>query len=152
MAILVAIGEENESNRAISVAYDLATTYDDRFVALHVVPNEDFQSHRESIRDIPGFGDFSISQEADGASRFAQRAVQETLDSIEYERVSMRGRVGDPAKEILAEADALDPRFLVIGGSRRSPVGKALFGSTTQEILLESDWPVVTTMTERPEE
>lgn len=152
MAILVAIGEENESNRAISTAYDLARTYDDRLVALHVVPEEDFQSHRESIQGIPGFGDFSLSQGQDGASRFAQRALQETLEAIEYDRISTRGRVGDPAEEILAVAAEVEPRFLVIGGRRRSPVGKALFGSTTQEILLESEWPVVTTMAERAEE
>ena len=56
------------------------------------------------------------------------------------------GRVGDPTEEVLAVAAELDARYVVVGGRRRSPVGKALFGSTTQEVLLESDRPVVTVM------
>jgi len=87
------------------------------------------------------------AKEEDSAARFAYRVVTDTLEEFDESRVETQGRVGDPAEEILMEADRLDPEFLAVGGGRRrSPVGKALFGSVTQEVLLNASCPVVTTM------
>jgi nucleotide-binding universal stress UspA family protein len=58
------------------------------------------------------------------------------------------GRVGEPVEELLAEADRRDARYLVIGGRKRTPVGKAVFGSMTQSVLLSADRPVMTVMRE----
>lgn len=56
--------------------------------------------------------------------------------------VSLRREHGEPAEEILAVADDLDVDAIVVQGRKRSPVGKALFGSVTQGILLDSTRPV----------
>jgi nucleotide-binding universal stress UspA family protein len=56
------------------------------------------------------------------------------------------GLVGDITDEILEYAAEHDARYLVIGGRRRSKVGKAFFQSTTQNILLRADRPVITVM------
>ncbi|MFB6354600.1 MAG: universal stress protein [Halobacteriales archaeon] len=148
MTILAAIDENPRSQNVVEVAYDLATTYDDTLVALHVVPEEDFEAHKRSLADNPEFHDFSLAQEADSARRIARRVVVDTVDDVDRSRLDPRGRVGDIADEILAEADRLDPRFLVIGGRRRSPVGKALFGNTAQQILLKAECPVVSRLTD----
>ncbi|WP_247010149.1 universal stress protein [Halorientalis litorea] len=55
---------------------------------------------------------------------------------------SLRREHGDPGEEILAVADDLDVDAIVVQGRKRSPVGKALFGSVTQGILLDSTRPV----------
>ena len=49
----------------------------------------------------------------------------------------------DPAEAVLDEIKAHDVSRLVIGLKRRSPVGKALLGSVSQRLLLESPVPVV---------
>jgi nucleotide-binding universal stress UspA family protein len=148
MAILAAIDENERSRAVVEIAADLATTYDDTLVALHVVPQENFESHRESIESLPRFQGFSVSQEKDSAKRFAKEFVLDTIDDIDLQRVEARGRVGDVTDEILAEASSLEPRFLVISGRRRSPTGKAVFGNTAQRILLNANCPVVTQLSD----
>jgi len=148
MVILAAIDDIERSKQVVTIAYDLAEKYDDTLAALHVVPTEDYDAHRRSIEKIPEFSDFSLTQEAESAENFAQRFVAESLGEYDDERIEPRGRVGDVATEILAEADRLDPRYLVISGRRRSPTGKAIFGNTAQAILLGAECPVVTKLTD----
>lgn len=73
--------------------------------------------------------------------------MKQTIDDAGID-IETRGRVGDVADETLAEADNIDPRYLVISGERRSPAGKAIFGSAAQKILLRANCPVVTKMSE----
>lgn len=148
MAILAAIDENERSKQVITIAHDLATTYDDSLIALHVVPQEDYEAHRKSLRDIPGFRDFSINQEAVSARRFAREFANSVIEDLDPDLLEPRGRVGEISDEILAEAESLDPRFMVIGGRRRSPAGKAIFGNTAQRLLLNADCPVVSKLTE----
>lgn len=52
---------------------------------------------------------------------------------------------GDPAERILAAAAERDIDSIVVGGRKRSAVGKALFGSAAQEVLRGTTVPVVVT-------
>lgn len=52
---------------------------------------------------------------------------------------------GDTVADILDVAEEQDADAIVLGGRKRSPVGKALFGSVTQSVILETDLPVVVT-------
>jgi len=145
MPILAALGEEQHTD-VVSVAYDLATTYGDTLVVLHVIPDEDFDSYKQSVQGIDEFQNVSITQEMDSAAQFARRRVSDVLDGFDSDTITTRGRVGTPTDEILSEAESIDPRYVVIGGRRRSPAGKAAFGSTTQRVLLGAECPVVTVM------
>lgn len=146
MTILAAVGDELHSNDALTVGYDLARTYDERLVVLHVIPTDEFNEHKAAIKNTPAYEHFSIDQEETSGAEIAHKVVQESLDEFDRDRIDTRGRVGTPAEKILEEADYEDASYLVIGGKRRSPVGKALFGSTTQTVLLNATCPVVTTV------
>ncbi|AGB31789.1 hypothetical protein Natpe_1936 [Natrinema pellirubrum DSM 15624] len=53
-----------------------------------------------------------------------------------------------PVPSILAVTDGIDAEYIVIGGQKRAPAGKALFWNTTQSVLLDADRPVVAVVSE----
>lgn len=148
MSILAAVGEQQEQSQIIETAVDLATAFDEELYVLHVIPEADADEHFEAIQEIDEFRDVDFSIEVDRAESIAETLVERTLDDRTLDRFSPVGRIGKPSVEILAVADDIDPRFLVIGGKRRSPTGKAVFGSVTQSVILDSEWPVVTYMSD----
>jgi len=58
--------------------------------------------------------------------------------------VSIAIEDGSPSSEILDYVDDHGIDVIVMGFRKRSPTGKALFGSTAQDVLLSTDCPVVT--------
>jgi nucleotide-binding universal stress UspA family protein len=62
--------------------------------------------------------------------------------AIEVEAMS---RHGDPAEEIIRAAEEVDADRILLGGRKRSPLGSLLFGSVTQEVMLDTTRPVVVT-------
>ncbi len=78
----------------------------------------------------------SVSQV--GAVRHAKEALEKAGVAVELEESS-----GPAVFEILHLAKRLDVNMICIGGRKRSPVGKALFGSVAQGIILGADRPVM---------
>lgn len=56
--------------------------------------------------------------------------------------VAYRGQVGEHGPAIVELADEVDADLLFVGGRKRSPTGKAVFGSTAQEVMLNAPCPV----------
>ncbi|WP_188979173.1 universal stress protein [Halocalculus aciditolerans] len=50
---------------------------------------------------------------------------------------------GEPVEEILSAAADAEADAVLVAGRKRSPVGKAVFGSVTQGVVLDSDVPVI---------
>lgn len=70
--------------------------------------------------------------------------IRRQLDyaNVDYDiRQPLRGQ--DPADEIVQTATDLGAALIVIGLRKRSPVGKMIFGSTAQVILLDAECPVL---------
>lgn len=144
MTIIAATDGTPGPDRVVSTALELATAYGDRLVVLYVFNEDEFEEHRGEIEALDDADSYSMIQGEQQAARTARRVVDATLDSADG--VDVVGRVGRPAEEILAVAVEHDARYLVVGGRKRTPVGKAVFGSVTQSVLLEADRPVVTVM------
>jgi nucleotide-binding universal stress UspA family protein len=79
------------------------------------------------------------------ASRIGSvRRAKEALEEAGVE-VTILEDSGDTEADILDEAETYDADSIVLGGRKRSPVGKAIFGSVTQGVILNSERPVVVT-------
>ncbi|MDQ2074523.1 universal stress protein [Haloarcula sp. H-GB4] len=74
-------------------------------------------------------------------------AVESYLDS-RVAAVSKRREHGDITKQIIAIADETGADSIVMGGRKRSPTGKVLFGSTTQSVMLSAKCPVMVSSSE----
>lgn len=72
------------------------------------------------------------------------RRATEILDEHDVEYSVIEGS-GNTAEDIIKKADAEDVDLIVLGGRRRRPTGKILFGSVSQEVLLNTDRPVTVT-------
>ena len=168
MTILAAVDGEQIPSPTIEEAYELARRLDEELVVVHVMPQDAFDEIKSSLNEdqrpvllAPGISYVDQSTQASGNSASTERSysiedgekaatdvarevLETTLD--EWSDVSLQGRVGEPVTETLAEVDRRDARYLVIGGRKRTPVGKAIFGSLTQSFLLNADRPVLTVM------
>lgn len=170
MAIVAAVDGEQQPAQPVEVGYELAFQFDEELVVLHVMDQEIFDRRRRAVNKegavetqsvTPVVYDdqntqpaspsgstnpYTIEDAEKDAANIAHDVLERTLD--DWQNVTCQGRVGEPTKEILDEATRRDANYLVIGGRKRSPVGKAMFGSITQSILLAADRPVVTVMAE----
>ncbi|MFW5900594.1 MAG: universal stress protein [Halodesulfurarchaeum sp.] len=171
MTILAAVDGESVPDRVCEVGADLAEPREEELVVVHVMDSEAFEKRRESgdsdatllserlAPDIAYGGRrprssesrsqperYNIEDAQHDAERVARDVVEATLEDASA--VTCVGRVGEPVEEILGEADRREARYLVIGGRKRTPVGKAVFGSYTQSILLNADRPVMTVMSD----
>lgn len=164
--ILAAIDGEDGSDVVVETGADLAAAFDEELAVMHVMSEDHYESVRnrltkgESVTypietkahvsvssSAGGSGEgYPIDAAADDAAAVAGSVVERALGEEPDVDVRTVGRVGEATGEIAEELERSDARYLVIGGRKRSPVGKALFGSTTQSILLNTDRPVMTCM------
>lgn len=73
----------------------------------------------------------------------AVRLVADLLEEagIEYELYESSG---EPAPEVVKAAEERDVDMICLSGRQRSPTGKVVFGSVTQDVILSTTRPVVT--------
>ncbi|USZ66967.1 universal stress protein [Halorussus salilacus] len=105
-----------------------------------------------TITGLPGVGpevsvtlfhDFTDNPE--GASVHQVAAVRRAAEHLEDEGVEVgyAESSGAPAEAILETAADIDADLLCLAPRGRSPTGKALFGSVTQQVLLEATRPAL---------
>jgi nucleotide-binding universal stress UspA family protein len=87
----------------------------------------------------------SFTDNPSGASATQLGSVREATELLEEHGIEVRvtESSGDPADQILDAAENEDADLIVISGRKRSPTGKALFGSVTQSVILNAERPVM---------
>ena len=147
MTILTAISGDDDVDKLIQIGLEISEGLDLQLAVVHVASADDFESYREEMENVPGMSEYSIEQREDNATRTAERLVDTAVpkDSIP-EDILYLGKVGEPTDEVLVAAEETDARYLVIGGRKRSPTGKAVFGSVSQSILLNAEIPTISIM------
>jgi len=134
MPIVAAVDHSERAEAVLEQAAGLADALD---TALHV-------AHVGSV-GVPtisgGFDPDRDRQYAGQQARGVARKLAEDVGAVgEFEPV---GLAGDPAEAVLEHSREVDADYIVVSGRKRSAVGQAVFGSFTQQLLLEADRPVV---------
>lgn len=122
----------------------------------------------DALRELPGREELAVTVlhvheeidvPADEAGRSVIESINEDIDSLqgvpdavyraaeELESLGIQADVatmrGDAVPTILDAAADVGADAILVAARDRSPVGKAMFGSVTQGVILNSDIPVI---------
>jgi nucleotide-binding universal stress UspA family protein len=140
-SVLLAIGPNDRSHvdTLLDVVESVAGPTGAMVYLVHVFTHDEYN-------ELMGQMDADSTTEDIGPDELAARQndVRTPVSRLEELRIDheIRGVVGYPNKEIVKTANELGVDMLFIGGQHRSPSGKAIFGDSAQQILLNAACPV----------
>ncbi|SEH49971.1 Nucleotide-binding universal stress protein, UspA family [Halopenitus malekzadehii] len=126
--VIVAAVDDTTDVDSVSEGRTLAGAFNEELHVVHVRDREEVEAASGGTETV-----------LEGAESDAADIASEVTDDF----VPV-GRIGDPAQELVSYTNSIDARYLVVGGRKQTPIGKALFGSVTQSVLLSTEIPVVT--------
>lgn len=136
--VLLAVGRDDDARmkRMVEAAVDLAASADATVVVAHAFPTQADVDEALGQLDITGGSPGDVTRRLESV-----RVARSELEAagVNFE---IRGLVGDPGSTISDLAGEVGADRVIVGGRKRSPTGKAVFGSTAQEILLSAPCPV----------
>ncbi|WP_049972270.1 universal stress protein [Haladaptatus cibarius] len=110
-------------------------------VVLALVSEGSEDASVDSIRQWDGFDATKTDETAETVNRFAEYLGSQILDpfGVEYLAVGERIETTRPSSKIIDVAENHDCDHVYVSNRGRSPTGKALFGDTTQSVILNFD-------------
>jgi nucleotide-binding universal stress UspA family protein len=132
----------DRSPRSAQVVTEAATLAEATNRGLHVV----------HVLSKSAFGELDRTEQSGSAASpdtirdVATSIAAEAADSLDADDFTAAGLVGQPSKRLVEYCSEHNSSYVVTAGRKRTPVGKVLFGSVTQSVILNVDCPVLTTM------
>lgn len=140
MAIVATVNETDQDEGVLRQATSLSRAFDEPVHVVYVLPSEEFVDiEKKSIQKT------GHAIDRDTVNEYVQSVADDIADDLDIS-AEAAGLVGNVADNVIRYADEQDARYIVISLRKRSPTGKAIFGSVSQSILLNSDCPVVATL------
>lgn len=139
--ILLALGpgDADRTDKLAETVIEVAKPADATVVLAHVFTQDEYN---EVLENLELDADSEQVRPDEVASRHSTiRDLQSKLDEQEID-YDIRGSIGNHGPTIVDLATSVSADRVIVGGRRRSPTGKAVFGSTAQEVLLSSPCPV----------
>jgi nucleotide-binding universal stress UspA family protein len=139
--LVVAVGpnDDDRTDELTTAITDLAAPTDASVVLLHAFNESAYQDGIDEAgfdpNDPPSADELAARLEGIDALSAALVAAD-----IEHD---IRGVIGPEGDAILEETEAVDGDVLYLSGRQRSPTGKAVFGSTSHRIMMNSTCPVL---------
>ena len=139
--VLLAVGpsDRDRIERLAEETVDIAGPAGSTVVLLHVFTEEEYGRALDKL-SFDTIAD-EVSPDDVAKRHTTVRDVRKAFDDAGLD-VTVRGGVGEHGERIVSAASDTDADLVIVGGRRRSPAGKAVFGSTAQEVMLNSPCPV----------
>ncbi|MFC6613599.1 universal stress protein [Halopenitus salinus] len=140
MIVVAAVDRSEQASEVVTEGEFLATALDVPLHVVHVLSNSKFRKMEQTSYEETG-----QPAPMDEVKQFASQHAADVATDVADEYTPV-GLVGEASQMVTEYAERNDARYVVVGGRKRSPTGKALFGSVAQSILLNADCPVVSTI------
>ncbi len=133
--VIVGVDGSESARRAAEAAARLAAAFD---VNLHIVTCV----HRNEPRTVSvGSDEFQV----DGMEE-AEQLVRSVARDLDYDKVTVRAAVGDPADVLTEEAESREAQTIVVGNRRVQGVSRIL-GSVATAVLRHAPCDVLVAQT-----
>lgn len=139
--VVLAVGpsDAERTDRLAEETIDIAGPAGATVVLGHVFTEEEYERTLDRLGFNPATEDVSPDEVAGRHATI--RELVGRLDEAGVDHV-IGGAVGDHGDSIVGLAEESAADLVIVGGRRRSPTGKAVFGSTAQKVMLSAPCPV----------
>jgi nucleotide-binding universal stress UspA family protein len=137
--VLVADDLTDRSEVVVAAGHDLASRLGLPWSVLHVLSDKALESRRQGVPDEAAFLDVIFDQ----IRAEVREKLRDGLGAEVASETPVHVVHGEPDESILEVLEHEIVDFAVLGVRRRTRVGKLVFGSTAQSVLLLSPCPVV---------